>query len=231
LSPDTVGFVAPGGNGFGPESQGADPYGPQSQEPPVYQPAPVPMDETSPYGIYAFSSEAPGQQGIYAEQQYGPGDGQQYDQGFGLSGQPQYAAYSDPYVGLDGGSHGGGAYAPAASYDQQPPYDPYGGGISFDPQGNIAPQSPYGYPGDYGSDGYGMTYGDEFDAFNRQPSYPSYGQDPQNGGWVPQQRDPNDPLGDPLTDPLQWGQQGQPGRQPYPNGYDGYYYDEQRGGY
>ncbi|GAA3904221.1 hypothetical protein GCM10023084_65870 [Streptomyces lacrimifluminis] len=109
----------------------------------VYEPQPLP-DDTGSYGIYsdAAYAAATGQDQPYAaaqsgDQTYGYDGYTGYDQqqyGYDASGQQQYAAYSDPYIGQ---GYGGNSYD--AGYDQQQ----YG-------------QQGYGQD-QYGQQGYGET--------------------------------------------------------------------------
>ncbi|WP_329278126.1 SCO2102 family sporulation regulator [Streptomyces sp. NBC_01451] len=136
----------------------------------VYEPQPLP-DDTGSYGIYsdAAYAAANGQDQSYAgagqdqsyaaaaqsgDQTYGYDGYTGYDQqqyGYDASGQQQYAAYSDPYIGQ---GYGGNSYD--AGYDQQQ----------------------YGQQG-YGQDQYGTG---------------GYGETPESGVWVPQQRNTDDPF-------------------------------------
>ncbi len=119
----------------------------------VYEPQPIP-DDTGTYGIYsdAAYAAAAGQDQSYAgagqdqsyaaaaqngDQTYGYDGYTGYDQqqyGYDASGQQQYAAYSDPYIGQ---GYGGTSYD--SGYDQQ----------SYGQQG-------YGQD-QYGAGGYGET--------------------------------------------------------------------------
>ncbi|WP_105968498.1 SCO2102 family sporulation regulator [Streptomyces geranii] len=119
----------------------------------VYEPQPLP-DDTGSYGVYsdAAYAAATGQDQSYAgagqdqsyataaqgaDQNYGYDGYTGYDQqqyGYDTSGQQQYAAYSDPYIGQ---GYGGTSYD--AGYDQQQ----YG-------------QQTYGQD-QYGNGGYGET--------------------------------------------------------------------------
>ncbi|MEU1176227.1 hypothetical protein ABZ464_01015 [Streptomyces sp. NPDC005820] len=92
----------------------------------VYSPQPMP-DDTNAYGIYTDSAyaEATGQpQDQYAtaaqgtDQTYGYDGYSGYNQqqyGYDATGEQQYAAYSDPYIGTQ--TYGGGSYD--AGYGQQ----------------------------------------------------------------------------------------------------------------
>lgn len=122
----------------------------------VYEPQPLP-DDTGSYGIYsdAAYAAAAGQDQSYAgagqdqsyataaqgtdQQNYGYDGYTGYDQqqyGYDASGQQQYAAYSDPYIGQ---GYGGNSYD--AGYDQQ----------QYGQQGYTQDQ--------YGNGGYGETPG------------------------------------------------------------------------
>lgn len=115
-----------------------EPVGPATEPESVYEPQPLP-DDTGQYGVYsdaAYAAQQAGQQGQQDQTQafpqygsdYGNGNyadyGQQpvqqdsyagqYDYG---TGQQQYAAYSDPYVG-------GQQYN---EYDTHDTYDSFGG--------------------------------------------------------------------------------------------------------
>ncbi|MFF7180608.1 hypothetical protein [Streptomyces sp. NPDC008121] len=146
----------------------------------VYEPQPMP-DDTGQYGVYAGAydqtaarSEAgPAYGGYdpYAPHQEQPGYGHQpgYDQpayeqpGYDYgSGQQQYAAYSDPYIGptTDGQQYGTYDYGTGG---QQPYADPYAPSYGYDtpPGGVWVPQQRDGeqppYPQgqehhDYGND-------------------------------------------------------------------------------
>ncbi|GGR20986.1 SCO2102 family sporulation regulator [Streptomyces aurantiogriseus] len=154
----------------------------------VYEPQPIP-DDTGSYGIYSDSAyAAAGQpQDQYAtaaqgaDQSYGydgyTGYGQQ-QYGYDASGEQQYAAYSDPYIGTQ--TYGGGSYD--ADYGQQQygqqsyGQDQYGGtggygetpsGGVWVPQqrttddplgGELPPEQQYPYPGD-GQQGQGQENG------------------------------------------------------------------------
>ncbi|MFE9866408.1 hypothetical protein ACFYPZ_27310 [Streptomyces sp. NPDC005506] len=80
-------------------------------------------------GEYADHNAYAGQDGYAGQQTYAGQDGYtgQYDYG---TGQQQYAAYSDPYIGTTGGPSQYGGHDAYASYDsygnqQQYPADPY----------------------------------------------------------------------------------------------------------
>ncbi|MGW0612212.1 SCO2102 family sporulation regulator [Streptomyces sp. NPDC002788] len=105
----------------------------------VYEPQPMPED-TGSYGVYGN----PGHQGQSHDQYAAQGADQSYSydysgygqqQGYDTTGQQQYAAYSDPYIGSS--NYGG------ASYDT-----------------GYGDQQYYGQQG-YGQDQYAGTYGGE----------------------------------------------------------------------
>lgn len=223
FSPESEGyqtgaFSSPGRYG-GPQDTG---------QVPVYQPGPMP-DETGEfmpggYGGYGYPSPAQ-QPGIYQDQ----------------GGRP-YGQFPDPYAAFDAG----GAAQPGG-----PSYDTYGGGYGgyetpyggYDPMGGFGgqqgygpQQSPYGVSDTYGgggglgaggsgADAYGSMYGNGETYADGQSYFP---QAPTGAAaWVPQQRDPNEPMQQEQypyqdSDPYGYGPQGQG------NGYygagNGYYY-------
>ncbi|MGW7516755.1 hypothetical protein ACWGJ2_14300 [Streptomyces sp. NPDC054796] len=191
---------------YGTDTYATDTYGYGNDAPgSVFQPAEPPVYQPAPL------PDDTGEYGTYdtyaASFESGSRQGIYQDQAYGYDAQQQYASYTDPYTGY-------------------PSHDSYGGGVSFDPQGYIGEQQPYAPdPG-----GYDAQYGD----YAQQPQQPYYSETPPGGVWVPQQRDPEAPLPPEQQpyDPYQ--------PQPYPNDYDGYgngqqpngyYYDDQRGGY
>ncbi|MEU5362819.1 hypothetical protein ABZ354_04835 [Streptomyces sp. NPDC005925] len=142
----------------------------------VYEPQPMP-DDTSAYGIYGAETGYPQADPQHAaaaqgtDQNYAYGYSTGYDQNYGYdtTGQQQYAAYSDPYIGTQ--TYGGAPYDPAAygqqGYGQQQGYTQdqyaaggYGGetpadGVwvpqqrSTDPYGGeMPPEQPYPYQGE-----------------------------------------------------------------------------------
>jgi hypothetical protein len=156
----------------------------------VYEPQPMP-DDTGSYGIYNDSAYAAADQpqDQYAtatqgtDQSYGydaySGYGQQ-QYGYDTSGEQQYAAYSDPYIGTQ--TYGGGSYD--AGYGQQQygqhgyGQDQYGtGGYGETPAGGVwvpqqrttddplggelPPEQPYPYQGEGQQQGQGNGYDDE----------------------------------------------------------------------
>ncbi|MDX3797940.1 hypothetical protein [Streptomyces sp. AK04-3B] len=126
----------------------------------VYEPQPMP-DDTGSYGIYSDAAYAAstgqgqqqGQQGQQqdqyataaqgADQNYGYDgySGYQQQYGYDATGEQQYAAYSDPYIGTQ--TYGGGSYDPAYGQQQygQQGYgqDQYGtgGGYGETPAGGV----------------------------------------------------------------------------------------------
>jgi hypothetical protein len=160
-----------------PAADGFDPahdYAAHGQHGTLHEAHPMP-DDTGGYGVYdpsapyAASSAAPAAQGF---DDFGSGSYPTYDQGGALhdtgtygtydTGQQQYAAYSDPYIGTQ--TYGGGAYDPYAG--QQPcTGGPYGetyanetppGGVwvpqqrdGEQPFGPEVPQQPAGHPHGY----------------------------------------------------------------------------------
>ncbi|MFE1922024.1 hypothetical protein ACFW91_05575 [Streptomyces asoensis] len=114
----------------------------------VYEPQPMP-DETGSYGVYSdtayaaatgqgqpqdqYATAAQGADQNYGYDTYAGYHQQQY--GYDATGEQQYAAYSDPYIGTQ--TYGGGSYD--AGYGQQ----------QYDQQG-------YGQE-QYGAGGYGET--------------------------------------------------------------------------
>ncbi|MER6347731.1 SCO2102 family sporulation regulator [Streptomyces sp. NPDC001595] len=152
----------------------------------VYEPQPLP-DDTGSYGIYGETGHAGGDrsQDQYAataqtaDQGYAydgySGYGQQY--GYDATGQQQYAAYSDPYIGTQ--TYSGVAYDPAydqhaygqQAYGQDQYASGYGGetpsGGVWVPQqrttddpygGDLPPEQPYPYQGDGQAQGYDERY-------------------------------------------------------------------------
>jgi hypothetical protein len=153
----------------------------------VYEPQPLP-DETGTYGVYTDAAYAAANTAA-AQQQQGYGyDGYAYDQqGYGYdTGQQQYAAYSDPYIGASGYPEGGG-YDAGAGYGEQQQYgqqgygqeqDQYAGGNQggygetppggvWVPQqrdtedgygGELPPEQSYPYQNNTNGQGYGDQY-------------------------------------------------------------------------
>ncbi|MFI7497261.1 hypothetical protein ACIBVL_01890 [Streptomyces sp. NPDC049687] len=128
---------------FTPAARGAQPSAAEST---VYSPQPMP-DDTNAYGIYSdaayaaatgqpqdqYATAAQGADQTYGYDGYSGYNQQQY--GYDTTGEQQYAAYSDPYIGTQ--TYGGGSYD--AGYGQQQ----YG-------------QQGYGQD-QYGTGGYGET--------------------------------------------------------------------------
>ncbi|MDL5201068.1 hypothetical protein [Streptomyces sp. ALI-76-A] len=157
----------------------------------VFEPQPLP-DDTGSYGVYRDSGYAAGPPYATAEQPqdqyataaadpaysydgYSGYDQQQY--GYGMAGQQQYAAYSDPYIGTqtyDGASYDA-SYGGQQQYGQQAyGQDQYGagsygetpaGGVwvpqqrsTDDPYGDLPPEQQQ-----YGQQGYDQNQGNGFD--------------------------------------------------------------------
>ncbi|MFF9093323.1 hypothetical protein ACF1AX_09420 [Streptomyces sp. NPDC014802] len=108
----------------------------------VYEPQPLP-DDTGSYGVYgetaassAYAAAAQptgGDQASYGYDYSGYGE-----YGYDTTGQQQYAAYSDPYIGTQ--TYGGAAYDTAygGGYDQQGyAQDAYTGGYGQTPPGGV----------------------------------------------------------------------------------------------
>ncbi|MEU7583406.1 hypothetical protein AB0B50_38180 [Streptomyces sp. NPDC041068] len=106
---------------------------PPAHDPGIYEPEPMP-DDTGQYGVYNDSAYAPPTAGdAYRNDAY-QSDGYGYDAaaytdydqqnyGYDETGQQQYAAYSDPYIG----TQTYGARQSYDSYGDQQSYAPYGG--------------------------------------------------------------------------------------------------------
>ncbi|MFJ8105384.1 hypothetical protein [Streptomyces sp. NPDC096132] len=157
----------------------------------VYSPQPMP-DDTNAYGIYSdsayaaatgqpqdqYATAAQGTDQTYGYDGYSGYNQQQY--GYDTTGQQQYAAYSDPYIGTQ--TYGGGSYD--AGYGQQQygqqgyGQDQYGtggygetpaGGVWVPQQrstdeafgGDLPPEQQYPYQGD-GQQGQGNGYDDQY---------------------------------------------------------------------
>ncbi|NKQ24298.1 SCO2102 family sporulation regulator [Streptomyces galbus] len=158
----------------------------------VYAPQPLP-DDTGSYGVYGdgrtgeqqpqdqYATAAQGADASYGYDAY-QGYGQQpYGGAYDATGQQQYAAYSDPYIGTQGY---GGTYDTGyaqGQYGQQGYGDPYGtggyggetpaGGVWVPQQrttddplggGELPPEQPYGYQAD-GQQGQEQGHGHGFD--------------------------------------------------------------------
>ncbi|MFI7300356.1 hypothetical protein [Streptomyces sp. NPDC050121] len=180
---------------FTPAARGGDQTAAETTS--VYEPQPLP-DETGSYGIYSDAAYAaangqaqPQPQDQYAaagqgaDQNYGYDTYAGYHQqqyGYDATGEQQYAAYSDPYIGTQ--TYGGGSYD--AGYQQQYGQQGYGqdqygnggygetpaGGVwvpqqrnTDDPLGGELPseQHPYPYQGDGRQQGQGQGQGNGFD--------------------------------------------------------------------
>ncbi|MEV0095700.1 hypothetical protein [Streptomyces sp. NPDC050738] len=138
------------GQGFETTSFEAPSYGsPMAAESAgVYAPQPMP-DDTGQYGIYSEAAYGSGAQAPYGGgyDGYAGYDQQQGQQGqydYNATGQQQYAAYSDPYIGSNTGQYDN-------SYGQQPYAEPYNQGYGGEtpPGGVWVPQQrdgeqPYG---------------------------------------------------------------------------------------
>ncbi|MFI6086665.1 hypothetical protein [Streptomyces sp. NPDC051218] len=176
------------------EYEDAGPAGPPPETPPgtgVYAPEPLP-DDTGQYGIYSDAA--------YAQQQSAPEDsGYGYDTyaaagydpqqpyAYGETGQQQYAAYSDPYIGTQtyGGQQSYDTYGDQQQYAPYPAADPYGsgdgtynetppGGVwvpqqrsADDPYGQyggeLPPEQPYPYQGEQAQGhGYDAGYNEQY---------------------------------------------------------------------
>ncbi|MFE9770240.1 hypothetical protein ACFYOV_00865 [Streptomyces sp. NPDC005931] len=132
----------------------------------VYEPQPVP-DDTGTYGVYGDGYAAPAQD-QYAAAAQGADQGYAYDysgygqqQGYDTTGQQQYAAYSDPYIGTQ--SYGGGSYDTGYADPQQ-----------------------YGQQG-YGQGQYGGTYGGEIPPGGLWVPQQRSTDDPYGGALPPEQ--------------------------------------------
>jgi hypothetical protein len=154
----------------------------------VYDPQPMP-DDTGSYGVYDNGYQAGEQQphDQYAaqatDQSYAydySGYGQQ--QGYDATGQQQYAAYSDPYIGSS--NHGGqaaydGTYGDQQYYGQQG----YGQDQYADTYGGESPPGGVWVPQQRNTDEYGQELPPE------QPyPYQGGGQQPQGNGFDEQYR-------------------------------------------
>lgn len=150
----------------------------------VYAPEPMP-DDTGQYGVYsdtAYAQQQPAQDSGYGYDTYATaGYDPQQPYAYGETGQQQYAAYSDPYIGTQtyGGQQSYDTYGDQQQYPPYPAADPYGngnggGGYSETPPGGVwVPQQrnvddPYG------------AYGGELPP--EQP-YPNQGDHAQGHGY------------------------------------------------
>ncbi|MEU6764522.1 hypothetical protein ABZ916_18560 [Streptomyces sp. NPDC046853] len=156
------------------EYESAGPAGPPPETPPgggVYAPEPMP-DDTGQYGVYsddAYAQQQSAQQSGQQENAYGydtyaaAGYDPQQPYAYGETGQQQYAAYSDPYIGTQtyGGQPGYDTYGDQQQYASYGAADPYGTGAGTyndtPPGGVWVPQQrsaedPYGQYGQYGGE-------------------------------------------------------------------------------
>ncbi|MEV5436396.1 hypothetical protein AB0K80_10235 [Streptomyces sp. NPDC052682] len=151
----------------------------------VYEPQPLP-DDSGTYGVYADSGyahdpHATAAQGTDQSYSYDYSGYGQQGYGYDTTGQQQYAAYSDPYIGTQ--SYGGGSYD--TGYGDQQHYaqqgygqDPYAtggygetppGGVwvpqqrtTDDPYGGELPaEQPYPYQGN-GQQGHGHGFDEQY---------------------------------------------------------------------
>ncbi|WP_409057245.1 hypothetical protein [Streptomyces sp. SYP-A7185] len=171
------------------EYEDAGPAGPPPETDPgtgVYAPEPLP-DDTGQYGVYSDTAYAQ-QQAATADNGYGydtyaaAGYDPQQPYAYGETGQQQYAAYSDPYIGTQsyGGQQSYDAYGDQQQYAPYPPADPYGGNAGTyqetPPGGVWVPQQrsvedPYGQYGEYGGE------------LPPEQPYPYQGEQPQGNGY------------------------------------------------
>ncbi|MCZ0995769.1 hypothetical protein O1L44_25630 [Streptomyces noursei] len=147
--------------------------------PTVYAPQPLP-DETGAYGVYSRDSR-PDPLAAASYDVFGnvtaEGDGNAHGYGGGYGATPGQGEYTDPYPAYDDGSYHGG---------QAPYSDPYIGTQQY-----AAHYDPYEEPDAFGGAPYQPG---QYDGLGGQPAQ-QYGQEyyhpqaPQDGAWVPQQRD------------------------------------------
>ncbi|GGR72438.1 hypothetical protein GCM10010269_09310 [Streptomyces humidus] len=176
---------------FTPASRSLDPAAATTS---VYEPQPLP-DDTGSYGIYSdaahaaatgqgqpqdqYATAAQGADQNYGYDTYAGYHQQQY--GYDATGEQQYAAYSDPYIGTQ--TYGGGSYD--AGYGQQQygqqgyGQDQYGaGGYGETPPGGVwvpqqrnaddplggelPPEQQYPYQGDGRQPGQGNGYDEQY---------------------------------------------------------------------
>ncbi|GAA1920004.1 hypothetical protein GCM10009837_51580 [Streptomyces durmitorensis] len=179
------------------EYEQAGPAGPPPETAPgtgVYAPEPLP-DDTGQYGIYSDTAYDQ-QQSATADSGYGydtyaaAGYDPQQPYAYGETGQQQYAAYSDPYIGTQtyGGQQSYDTYGDQqqyAPYPAAPAADPYGtgagtynetppGGVWVPQQrsveapygqygGELPPEQPYPYQGDQSQgNGYDAGYDEQY---------------------------------------------------------------------
>ncbi|MGW6296608.1 SCO2102 family sporulation regulator [Streptomyces sp. NPDC055058] len=155
----------------------------------VYEPQPMP-DDTGSYGTYGDTGGYPApSQDPYQDQYATAAQGYNYDysgygqqQGYDTTGQQQYAAYSDPYIGSPtyGGTSYDTGYTDAQGYGQQNyGQDAYAGGYGGEtpagglwvPQqrtddtygGDLPPEQPYPYQDNQQVPGTTPTYGNGYD--------------------------------------------------------------------
>ncbi|MFJ4239348.1 hypothetical protein ACIP17_01875 [Streptomyces iakyrus] len=157
----------------------------------VYEPQPMPED-TGSYGTYDSGYQTAGQQGHdqyaaqAADQSYAydySGYGQQ--QGYDATGQQQYAAYSDPYIGSSNYGQGtyDGTYGDQQYYGQQQGYDATGQQQYAGTYGGETPPGGVWVPQQRNTDEYGQELPPE------QPyPYQGGGQQPQGNGFDEQYR-------------------------------------------
>ncbi|GGL85146.1 hypothetical protein GCM10010129_31060 [Streptomyces fumigatiscleroticus] len=152
----------------------------------VYEPQPVP-DDTGSYGVYDDSAYTTAGQDQYATAAQGADQGYAYDgysgydqtqqhYGYGASGEQQYAAYSDPYIGTH--SYGGGAYD--TGYGDQQQYGQQGYGQDQYADGGLYGETPPGgvwVPQQRGTE---EPYGGELPP--EQSAYPYQGNGRTQGG-------------------------------------------------
>ncbi|MFB9346953.1 hypothetical protein ACFFUA_05665 [Streptomyces heliomycini] len=156
----------------------------------VYEPQPMP-DDTGSYGVYGDTGYAAPSQDQYATAAQGADPNHAYDysgygqqQGYDTTGQQQYAAYSDPYIGNP--TYGNTSYDTGYADPQQYPQQGYGqdpyaqqghggetpaGGLWVPQQrstddaygGELPPEQPqYPYQGDGQTHGGGTGYDEQY---------------------------------------------------------------------
>lgn len=179
------------------EYEAAGPAGPPPETPPgggVYAPEPLP-DDTGQYGVYSDDAyaqqqaqQSAQQDGAYGYDTYATaGYDPQQPYAYGETGQQQYAAYSDPYIGTQsyGGQQSYDAYGDQQQYAPYPTADPYGSGSGTynetppggvwvpqqrsveDPYGQyggeLPPEQPYPYQGEQAQgNGYDAGYDEQY---------------------------------------------------------------------
>ncbi|MFC8129514.1 hypothetical protein [Streptomyces sp. NPDC057302] len=176
------------------EYEAAGPAGPPPETAPgtgVYAPEPLP-DDTGQYGVYSDAAYEQ-QQSASADSGYGydtyatAGYDPQQPYAYGETGQQQYAAYSDPYIGTQtyGGQQSYDTYGDQQQYAPYPAADPYGAGAEAynetppggvwvpqqrsveDPYGQyggeLPPEQPYPYQGEQAQEnGYDAGYNEQY---------------------------------------------------------------------